>query len=124
LCAKRGKWISSPIATNYSLVTLQHRLSYMVTEAPDKVRQFVEIGGSFPGILLGSCALTWMMPGKVLGDIVMLRQLYLAAKPSHVGLMWIGQPAPYTILPPMGVRLACIVPCQILLFFTWSPSFS
>jgi hypothetical protein len=35
-----------------------------------------------------------------------------------------GYPAPYTILPPMGVSLERRVPCLVLFFFTWSPSFS
>jgi hypothetical protein len=58
----------------------------MASGAPDKVCQFVEVGGCFPGILLGSRALRWIMPRTVFGDVVMLHWLYLAAKPSHVGV--------------------------------------
>jgi hypothetical protein len=38
------------------------------------------------GILLGSRSLRWTMPGMVLGDVASQRRLYLAAKPSHVGV--------------------------------------
>jgi hypothetical protein len=38
------------------------------------------------GILLGSRSLRWMMPGMVLGDIASQHRLYLAAKPSHMGV--------------------------------------
>jgi hypothetical protein len=42
-----------------------------------------------PGVLLGSrvfLALRWTMPGMFLGDVASHRRLYLAAKPSHVGV--------------------------------------
>jgi hypothetical protein len=58
----------------------------MASGALDKVRRFVEVGGCFPDILLGSRELRWTMPGTVLGDAIMLHQRYLAAKPSHVGV--------------------------------------
>jgi hypothetical protein len=62
----------------------------MTSEAPNKVRRSIEVGGGFPGVLLGSQALRWMRPEIVLGDVVVLHLLYLAAKPSHVGLIWMG----------------------------------
>jgi hypothetical protein len=38
------------------------------------------------GVLLGSRALRWMMPMTVLGDVIVLHWLYMAAKSSHVGV--------------------------------------
>jgi hypothetical protein len=61
-------------------------LSYMANGAPDKVCWFIEIGGGFPGVLLGSQGLMWMMSDTVLGDVIVLHWLYLAAKPFHVGV--------------------------------------
>jgi hypothetical protein len=56
----------------------------MTSGAPDKVRQFIEVGGGFPGVPLGSQVLRWMMPEMILGDIIVLHRLYLNAKPSHL----------------------------------------
>jgi hypothetical protein len=58
----------------------------MTSGAPNNVRQFVEFGGGFPGVLLASRAQRWMMPRTALGDVVMLHWLYLYAKPSLVGV--------------------------------------
>jgi hypothetical protein len=58
----------------------------MASGAPDSGGQFVEAGQGFSGILLGSQALRWMMSGTVLGDVASRHQLYLAAKPSNVGV--------------------------------------
>jgi hypothetical protein len=59
----------------------------MASGAPDSGGQFVEAGQGFSGILLGSQALRWTMSGTVLGDVASRHQLYLAAKPSNVGVM-------------------------------------
>jgi hypothetical protein len=40
------------------------------------------------------------MPGKVLGDVALWRQLYLVAKPSHVGVDVDGLACP--LHRPMG----------------------
>jgi hypothetical protein len=64
------------------------------------------------------------MPGTVLGDVGAWHRHYLAAKPSHVGVDVDGLSCPYTVLLPMCAKLGHRVPCQILLFFTWSSSFS
>jgi hypothetical protein len=45
--------------------------------ALDKVHRFVEVGGGFPGVLLGSRALRWMVPRMVLGDAVVLSFTWL-----------------------------------------------
>jgi hypothetical protein len=58
----------------------------MASGAPDSGGQFVEAGQGFSGILLGSQALRWTMSGTVLGDVASRHQLYLAAKPSNVGV--------------------------------------
>jgi hypothetical protein len=58
----------------------------MTSGAPNKVHWFIEVGAAFSGVLLGSRALRWIMPGTVLGYIAMLHWLYLATKPSHVGI--------------------------------------
>jgi hypothetical protein len=58
----------------------------MAIRALDKVRRFVVVGGGFSCVLLGSRELRWMIPGTVLGDVVVLCWLYLAANPSLVGV--------------------------------------
>jgi hypothetical protein len=46
----------------------------------------MDVEGGSLGILLGTWALRWTMPRIVLGDTVMLHQLYWAAKPSNMGV--------------------------------------
>jgi hypothetical protein len=58
----------------------------MTNGAPYKVCWFVNVGRGFPGVLLRSWVVRWMMPGTVLGDVATSRQLCLAATPSHVGV--------------------------------------
>jgi hypothetical protein len=76
----------------------------MASGAPDSAGQFVEAGQGFPGILLGSRALRWMMPEIVLGDVASWRRLYLAVKPSHVGVYVDGLACPSTVLWSTTVR--------------------
>jgi hypothetical protein len=61
----------------------------MVNGIPNWEGRFVEVGHGFLGILLGSWALRWTMPGMVLGDVASWHRLYLATRPSHVG-GWCG----------------------------------
>jgi hypothetical protein len=67
----------------------------MASGAPDQEGQIVEVGQGFldssslPGILLGSQAflvLRWTTPKMVLEDVVVWHRLYLAAKPSYMGV--------------------------------------
>jgi hypothetical protein len=60
----------------------------------------------------------------VLGEVVGSRRLYLAAKPSHMGVDVDGLSCPCTVLLPAGVRLEHGVLSMGLFFFTWSPSFA
>jgi hypothetical protein len=69
----------------YRLVTLHLELSYMTSGASYSGCRFIEVGQGFPDILLGFWVLRWMMSRKVLGNVDSWRQLYLAAKPSHMG---------------------------------------
>jgi hypothetical protein len=71
---------------NYELATLHPGLSYMASGASDCEGQFIEVGQGFPRVFLGSRAWWWTMPGMILGDVALWHQLYLAAKPSHVGV--------------------------------------
>jgi hypothetical protein len=58
----------------------------MASGALDRGDGFIEAGHGFSGILLGSRTLRWMMPGMIFGDVASRHRLYLAAKPSHVGV--------------------------------------
>jgi hypothetical protein len=62
---------------NYGMVTLQPGLSYMTSGAPDQERWFVELAWCFPGVLLGSQALEWLVPVTVLGDAIALLGCYV-----------------------------------------------
>jgi hypothetical protein len=42
----------------------------MATGAQDGERRFIKVGWGFLGILLGSQALRWRVPGRVLGAVV------------------------------------------------------
>jgi hypothetical protein len=66
----RGPFIDRAGSTNYGLVTIQPELSYMVSGAPNFECRFIEVGWGFPGVLLSSLALWWMVPRKVLGDVI------------------------------------------------------
>jgi hypothetical protein len=53
----------------------------------------VDARQSFPSILLGSqvfLVLSWMTLEKVPRNVASWRRLYLAAKPPHMGSMWMG----------------------------------
>jgi hypothetical protein len=76
----------------------------MTSGATNKVRWFVEVGGGFLGILLDSRVLKWTMFEMVLGDIDVLHRLYLALKPSHVGVDVDGLACPCTVLRPIAVK--------------------
>jgi hypothetical protein len=61
----------------------------MASGAPDREGQFVEVGQGFPSILFGSqtfLVLRWTTLEMVLEDVAMQCRLYLADKPSHVGV--------------------------------------
>jgi hypothetical protein len=72
-------------SARYGAITLHSMLSYMASGTSNKVCQFVEVGGFFPGILLASQELRWMMSETVFRDVAVFHRLYLVAKPSHVG---------------------------------------
>jgi hypothetical protein len=38
-----------------------------MTSEAQRLRWFIEVGWGFPGVLLGSWALRWWVPGSVLG---------------------------------------------------------
>jgi hypothetical protein len=88
-------------STNYDLVTLQPGSSYMASGASDWESRFIEVGQSFLDVLLDPRALRWMMPEMILREVVMWRQLYLAAKPSDVGVHVDG------LAYPLHRRIAC-----------------
>jgi hypothetical protein len=91
-------------SANYDLVTLQPRLSYTASGAPDWERRFIVAGGGFSSVLLGSRALRWMVPGAVLGDVVAsLSFTGLLSLPTS-GSMWMGKPVPCTVLQSVAVR--------------------
>jgi hypothetical protein len=71
---------------NYRLVTFISKIKLHSQWSPRLRGWFVEVRHGFPCILLGSRALKWMMSGMVLGDVASRHRLYLAAKPSHVGI--------------------------------------
>jgi hypothetical protein len=99
----------------------------MASGTPDREGRFIEVGQGFLGVLLGSrtfLVLRWMTPEMVLEYVATRRLIYLAAKPSHLGVDVDELSCPCAVLPPIGVRLECRVPCLILFFFTWLPSFS
>jgi hypothetical protein len=75
--------------TNHGLVTLQLGSSYAASGAPDSEHRFIEVEWGFPGVLLGSRALRWMMLRSVLGDIAMLGFTCLLSHPTW-GSMWTG----------------------------------
>jgi hypothetical protein len=58
----------------------------MAGGALDRGGRFVEAKQGFSGILLGSRAPRWMVPETIIGDIALRHRLYLATKPSHVGV--------------------------------------
>jgi hypothetical protein len=76
----------------------------MASGALDSGGQFVVAGQGFPGILLGSQALRWMMPETVVRDVASRHRLYLVVKPSHVGVDVDGLAYPSTVLWSTTVR--------------------
>jgi hypothetical protein len=64
----------------------------MASGGPDGERWFVEVGRGFLGILHGSQALKWLVPGWFLE--ASSRRLYLAAKPSQLGVEMDGLARP------------------------------
>jgi hypothetical protein len=62
----------------------------MASGAPNRVHRFIEVGWSFPSILLGSRALRWMVPEIVLRyAVTLLGFTWLLSLPMW-GLMWMG----------------------------------
>jgi hypothetical protein len=86
----------------------------MANDAPDLGGRFIEAGHGFLDILLGSRALRWMLPETILGDVASWRQLYLTAKPSHVGVDVDGLACPCTILWSVAVRRGDMASCSTL----------
>jgi hypothetical protein len=66
----------------------------MASGASYRGGRFIEAGQGFLGVLLGSQVLRWMVPEMVLRDIASRRWLYLAAKPSLVGVDMDGLACP------------------------------
>jgi hypothetical protein len=76
----------------------------MVSGALDWKSRFVEVGQSFPCILLGSRTLRWTVPGTALGDVVALLGFTWLLILLMWGSMWKDWPAPYTLLRSATVR--------------------
>jgi hypothetical protein len=106
----------------------------MANEALDREGQFVKTGQSLPGVLFGSRAfflaprISWRWgrwrSRRFLESVLWGTDFSWPLSLPTRGLMWMGYPAPCTILPPMDASLECRALGSRLFFLTLSSSLS